>query len=54
MIGARKGSPLVLGIGDSECFLASDAAPFVEHTKNVIYFEVGMNLQWTWCNKRMA
>lgn len=37
MIGARKGSPMVLGIGDKEHFIASDAAPLVEYTKNVIY-----------------
>ncbi len=37
MIGARKGSPLVLGIGEKEFFLASDATPIVEHTKNVVY-----------------
>lgn len=35
--GARKGSPLVLGIGENEFFLASDATPIVEHTKNVVY-----------------
>lgn len=37
LIGARKGSPLVIGIGDQEYFLASDATPIVEHTKNVVY-----------------
>ena len=37
LIGARKGSPLVIGIGDKEFFLASDATPIVEHTKNVVY-----------------
>uniref|UniRef100_A0A7S3LV03 Glutamine--fructose-6-phosphate aminotransferase [isomerizing] n=1 Tax=Palpitomonas bilix TaxID=652834 RepID=A0A7S3LV03_9EUKA len=41
MIGARKGSPLVLGFSDDECFLASDAAPFVDHTDNIIYFNEG-------------
>lgn len=46
MIGARKGSPLVLGIGEKECFLASDAAPFVGHTTNVVYFEVGIQ-EWS-------
>jgi len=34
---ARKGSPLVVGIGDGEFFLASDATPIVEYTKNVVY-----------------
>ena len=34
---ARKGSPLVVGVGDGEFFLASDATPIVEYTKNVVY-----------------
>lgn len=34
---ARKGSPLVVGIGEGEFFLASDATPIVEYTKNVVY-----------------
>ena len=37
LIAARKGSPLVIGIGDKEFFIASDATPIVEHTKNVVY-----------------
>jgi glutamine---fructose-6-phosphate transaminase (isomerizing) len=37
LIAARKGSPLVIGIGESEFFIASDATPIVEHTKNVVY-----------------
>ncbi len=37
LIAARKGSPLVIGVGDNEFFLASDATPIVEHTKNVVY-----------------
>lgn len=37
LIGARKGSPLVIGIGKDEFFLASDATPIIEHTKNVAY-----------------
>jgi glucosamine--fructose-6-phosphate aminotransferase (isomerizing) len=39
MIGARKGSPLILGIGDNEFFIASDATPVVEYTKKVIYLK---------------
>jgi glucosamine--fructose-6-phosphate aminotransferase (isomerizing) len=41
LIGARKGSPLVAGIGADELFLASDAAAIVHHTKKVIYLEDG-------------
>jgi glucosamine--fructose-6-phosphate aminotransferase (isomerizing) len=37
LIAARKGSPLVIGIGKEEFFIASDATPIVEHTKNVVY-----------------
>lgn len=37
LIAARKGSPLVLGLGDGEFFVASDASPIIEHTKNVVY-----------------
>jgi glutamine---fructose-6-phosphate transaminase (isomerizing) len=37
LIAARKGSPLVIGIGKDEFFIASDATPIVEHTKNVVY-----------------
>lgn len=37
LIAARKGSPMVLGVGEKEYFVASDASPIVEHTKNVIY-----------------
>ncbi|MEL7122313.1 MAG: glutamine--fructose-6-phosphate transaminase (isomerizing) [Bacteroidota bacterium] len=37
LVAARKASPLVLGIGDGEYFLASDATPIVEHTKRVVY-----------------
>jgi glucosamine--fructose-6-phosphate aminotransferase (isomerizing) len=41
LIGARKGSPMVLGIGENEHFIASDAAPLIEYTKNVIYLNDG-------------
>ena len=37
LIAARKGSPLVIGVGKDEFFLASDATPIIEHTKNVVY-----------------
>ena len=39
LIAARKSSPLVIGIGESEYFLASDATPIVEYTKNVVYLD---------------
>lgn len=39
LIAARKGSPLVVGIGDDDFYLASDATPIVEYTKNVVYLE---------------
>ncbi len=37
LIAARKGSPLVIGVGNEEYFIASDATPIVEYTKSVIY-----------------
>ncbi|AWL09974.1 glutamine--fructose-6-phosphate transaminase (isomerizing) [Aquirufa nivalisilvae] len=37
LIAARKGSPLVIGVGEGEHFLASDASPIIEYTKSVIY-----------------
>lgn len=37
ILAARKGSPLVIGVGEDEYFIASDATPIVEFTKNVIY-----------------
>ena len=39
LIAARKSSPLVIGIGEGEYFLASDATPIVEYTKNVVYLD---------------
>ncbi|ALJ05812.1 glutamine amidotransferase [Pseudalgibacter alginicilyticus] len=36
---ARLGSPLAVGIGENEFFIASDASPFLEYTKNAIYLE---------------
>ncbi|HQO86070.1 MAG TPA: glutamine--fructose-6-phosphate transaminase (isomerizing) [Bacteroidia bacterium] len=41
MIAARKGSPIVVGIGKDEFFIASDATPIVEYTKNVDYLNDG-------------
>lgn len=41
IVVARKGSPLVIGIGTDEYFIASDAAPIVEHTNRVIYLSDG-------------
>jgi glucosamine--fructose-6-phosphate aminotransferase (isomerizing) len=41
LIAARKGSPLVIGVGNEEYFLASDATPIVEYTKSVIYLNDG-------------
>lgn len=37
LIAARKASPLVIGIGEHEFFLASDATPIIEHTNKVVY-----------------
>jgi len=41
LIAAKKGSPLVIGVGNDEYFLASDASPIVEYTRNVVYLEDG-------------
>lgn len=41
IVGARNGSPLVLGIGDNEMFLASDVTAMVAYTKQVVYLEDG-------------
>lgn len=37
LIAARKGSPLVIGVGKDEFFMASDATPIIEYTKDVVY-----------------
>ncbi len=37
IVAARKGSPLVIGIGQNEFFVASDASPIIEYTNNVVY-----------------
>lgn len=39
IIAAKKSSPLVIGMGEDEYYLASDATPIVEYTKNVVYLE---------------
>ncbi|MCU0434968.1 MAG: glutamine--fructose-6-phosphate transaminase (isomerizing) [Bacteroidia bacterium] len=39
LIAARKSSPLVIGVGENELFVASDATPIVEYTKNVVYLD---------------
>ncbi len=39
LFAAKKGSPLVIGVGDGENFIASDATPIVEHTQRVIYLK---------------
>jgi glucosamine--fructose-6-phosphate aminotransferase (isomerizing) len=41
LIGAKKGSPMVIGIGENEHFIASDATPIVEYTRNVVYIQDG-------------
>lgn len=39
LVLAKKGSPMVVGVGNDEFFVASDASPFLEYTKNAIYLE---------------
>ena len=39
IVVAKLGSPLAIGIGDNEFFIASDASPFIEYTENAIYLE---------------
>jgi len=41
IVVAKLGSPLCIGIGDDEHFIASDVTPFIEFTKNVVYLEDG-------------
>jgi glucosamine--fructose-6-phosphate aminotransferase (isomerizing) len=41
MVVARKGSPLIIGVGEGENFVASDAAAIIEHTRQVVYLEDG-------------
>lgn len=39
LIAARKGSPMVIGIGEDEFYIASDASPIIEYTNNVVYMD---------------
>jgi glutamine---fructose-6-phosphate transaminase (isomerizing) len=39
IVAAKKGSPMVIGIGDDDFFIASDASPIIEYTKNVVYLD---------------
>ncbi len=39
IVVARLGSPLAIGVGENEFFIASDASPFIEYTSNAIYLE---------------
>jgi len=41
LVAARKGSPLVIGMGEGECLIASDPAALVAHTRRVIYLDDG-------------
>ena len=39
VVAARLGSPLAIGVGSDEFFIASDASPFIEYTNNAVYLE---------------
>ena len=39
LVAARHGSPLVLGIGEDDYFIASDASPIIDYTRNVVYLD---------------
>jgi len=41
LVAARKGSPLLVGVGDNEWFVASDASPLLQYTRSVIYLDDG-------------
>ena len=41
VVAARKGSPLLVGVGENEYFIASDASPLLEHTRSVVYLDDG-------------
>ena len=41
LVAARNGSPLLVGVGDKEYFVASDASPLLQHTRSVVYLDDG-------------
>ena len=41
LVAARKGSPLLVGVGENECFVASDASPLLQYTRSVVYLDDG-------------
>jgi glutamine---fructose-6-phosphate transaminase (isomerizing) len=41
LVAARKGSPLLIGVGENEWFVASDASPLLQHTRSVVYLDDG-------------
>ena len=41
LVAARKGSPLLVGVGENEFFVASDASPLLQHTRSVVYLDDG-------------
>ncbi len=41
LVAARKGSPLLVGVGEDEWFVASDASPLLQHTRSVVYLDDG-------------
>ncbi len=52
IVVARLGSPLAIGIGDGEFFIASDASPFIEYTNNAIYLE-DEEMAVVWLNREV-
>jgi glucosamine--fructose-6-phosphate aminotransferase (isomerizing) len=46
MIAARFGSPLILGVGENEWFVASDASAFLEYTRQVMLQDFGFSSFW--------
>jgi glucosamine--fructose-6-phosphate aminotransferase (isomerizing) len=41
LVAARKGSPLLIGVGENEWFVASDASPLLQYTRSVVYLDDG-------------